>query len=471
MTRLKALLACSRPVAAGLLAAAAATCSMLAMAHTAATVEGPIAITAESQPYRGANEQPVAGHGLGLPVLEPYGYVEEEYFVSGTVGGKPYNTSLLVRKPKDPAKFSGLVAVETIHAAGAIPLWGFRDIWLPNGHAWVAVASQRSALEVHVKKSNPARYAALSIPEASVPPEGQTSNPIADGPQDAISQQIMTQVGALLKSHAKSGPFKGMIVKYLLMGGSSQTGGTTLRYIQESHATARLPDGKPIYDAYLPMEAFTAKPLTGGDAVVMHPVGEGDLMFFTAMGRPLMIRGDSDEPNDRYRHYQFVGAAHVGTRGISDPKVIFATLENAMKPGDQLSQFPANEVYKAAVSNLIDWVMKGIAPPKAPRIEMVNGQIVRDEFGNAKGGVRSPYVDVPTVRYIASAPADERNMMRRLIGLQEPIPTEKLREMYKTRENYLKLFNAGIDKMVKERWLLPADGEKLKREEAANPPF
>ena len=60
----------------------------------------------------------------------PYGYVEEEYFVSGTVDGKPYSTTLLVRKPEDPSKFSGLVAVETIHTAGAIVLWGSQKVWL-----------------------------------------------------------------------------------------------------------------------------------------------------------------------------------------------------------------------------------------------------------------------------------------------------------------------------------------------------
>ena len=133
-----------------------------------ADITDPIAVTAESgEPFRGVNEQPVAGPGLPLPVLVPYGYVEEEYFVSGTVDGKPYSTALLVRKPQDPARFSGLVAVETIHAAGAIPLWGSREVWLAGNHGWVAVASQRTALESHVKQFNPERYATLEVPEAA----------------------------------------------------------------------------------------------------------------------------------------------------------------------------------------------------------------------------------------------------------------------------------------------------------------
>jgi hypothetical protein len=459
-------LACSAAV----VAVAWATPAMPQDAIPTASVSAPIAVTAQSgEPYRGANEQPVAGPGLPIPALTPYGYVEEEYFVSGTIDGKPYKTSLLVRKPKDPKKFSGLVAVETIHTAGAIPFWGMRNAWLPDGHGWAAVASQRSALETHVKKSNPSRYSTLQIPEAAAP-EPKPFNPLAGGPQDLISQAIMTQVGSLLKSNQQDGPFAGMQVKYLLMGGSSQTGGTTLRYIQDSHAKARMPGGKPIYDGYSPGEAFAEKPLNGGDAAIVHAVGEGDLMFFGASKRPMTLRADGEAPNDRYRHYQFTAASHVVTRGVTDPKVVFSTLTNALQPGEQLNQFPMAPLYENAARHLAAWVMKGIAPPHGPRIEMKNGEIVRDEHGNAKGGIRSPYVDVPTVHYIASAPTDSSNMMRALIGLQVPFSAEKLRSLYKSRDSYLQRFNSGIDKMVAQKWLTVADGEKLKAEEVTLAP-
>jgi alpha/beta hydrolase family protein len=437
----------------------------------AATITGPIPVTAQSgEPFRGLNEQPVAGPGLPLPVLQPYGYVEEEYFVSGSVDGKPYATALLVRKPKDPAKFSGVVAVETLHAQGAIPFWGLRDVLMSGGHGWAMVVSQRSALEAFNKKSNAARYAALQIPEAP----GVAASPMASSPQDAISQAILSQVGALLKSNPRKGPFTGMKVKFLIMGGSSQTGMTTLRYIQESHANARLPNGKPIYDGYLPMEAFAIGPITGGDAAVIHVVGEGDFGLFRSLGRGagFTIRADSDAPNDRFREYEFPAASHVPTRGIADPKVIFATLDHVMQPGEHLSQFPSPPFYNATLVNLIDWITKGVLPPKAPPIEMANGEIVRDEYGNAKGGVRTPYVDLPTVRYIASAPTDDpANMVRRMIGLQEAISAENLQRMYNSRAEYLTRFDQEIDRLVAQHWLLPKDGVRLKADEAKNPPL
>jgi hypothetical protein len=56
-----------------------------------------------------------------------------------------------------------------------------------------------------------------------------------------------------------------------------------------------------------------------------------------------------------------------------------------------------------------------------------------------------------------------------MIGLQEPIPADKVKALYKSRANYLKLFDTGIDKMVKERFLLPEDAQKLKDEERKDP--
>jgi hypothetical protein len=440
--------------------------AMLSPAHANAglTITGPIPVTAQSgESYRGSNEQPIPGPGLPPPDLDRYGYVQEEYFISGTVDGKAYSTSLLVRKPKNPAKFSGLVGVETIHAGGAIPFWGTgREVWAPGGHAWVGVASQRAALENQVKKFNPARYAELQLPEAAS--SADQANSTGGMTQDMISQAIMTQAGAFLKSNTSLGPFAGMPVKYLLMGGASQTGGTTLSYIQQAHARARMPDGKPIYDGYLPAANFTIEPVSLSDAAIIHLVGEGDFELFSRVTRApgFRVRGDSDSVNDRYREYEVVAASHVPSRGSTA----------GMKAGEIPSQFPSIPIYKGALINLIEWVTKGILPPKASPIERMNGEIVRDKFGNAKGGVRSPYVDVPTVRYIASAPlAEGDDHSRAQHGLQEPIPAEKLRALYKTRAHYLKRFDQGIDEMVARRWIVAADGEKLKDEEASSAPL
>jgi hypothetical protein len=200
----------------------------------------------------------------------------------------------------------------------------------------------------------------------------------------------------------------------------------------------------------------------------VHLVAEGDLMN-TLMGKRMPgLRPDADAPNDRYRHYQVVGASHVGTRGVDDPLKIFSTLGGAFEPGEKLSQFPSAEVFRAATYNLVKWVVEGVPPPKAPHIEVVGGEIVRDAYGNAKGGLRTPYVDTPTVRYIAarSGGTGAAAGARRMIGLEEPIAPDALRSMYKSRADYLKRFDQQIHKMVSARLLLPKDGEALKAQEA-----
>ena len=52
------------------------------------------------------------------PKVEDFPYVTEEFFVSGTAKDAPYTTRIIVRRPKDPGAFSGVVVSEALHAGG-----------------------------------------------------------------------------------------------------------------------------------------------------------------------------------------------------------------------------------------------------------------------------------------------------------------------------------------------------------------
>ncbi len=441
-------------------------------------LEGPVAGTADSGPFHGTNAQPIPGPGLPPLPLAEAGFVEEEYFVSGEADGVPYRTSLLIRKPGDPAAFSGVVLVETVHAAGAVPFSAQHLALAAEGHGYAMVASQKIALDTHVKPSDPGRYASLDIADPSgttagpgmVP--GATAESMAAHMRDLermapISNAILSQVGALLKSDPPAGPFGDLRVTHLIMGGSSQTGGTTLAYIRDAHAGARMPDGSPVFDGYFPSLAGGNEPVSAGDAAVVHALGEGDIMG----GRPLGYRrSDSDAPDDRYRLYEVVAASHVPTRGYETAADIFPTLADADPESGQLSQFPAAMPYMAAVHNLIEWVTKGTPPPKADRIETdANGEIVRDEYGNARGGVRLSYVDVPCVTYIASSVGD--TMFTRMIGVEVPLAKEQLAALYPTHDDYVAKVKNSVETSVRDRWIFPAHGEEIMAEaESASVP-
>src|SRR5262245_22232612 len=67
-------------------------------------------------------------------------YEATEYFISGTANGQPYKTRLVVRKPMNNSKFSGLVLVEPMHPSGSAHMFEFTSIYtMTSGHAAVDV--------------------------------------------------------------------------------------------------------------------------------------------------------------------------------------------------------------------------------------------------------------------------------------------------------------------------------------------
>jgi hypothetical protein len=66
----------------------------------------------------------------------------------------------------------------------------------------------------------------------------------------AQSNEILAQVGALIKGNGATSPLASLRVRRLLMMGTSQSAGQLRGYLP-AHAAWRMPDGKPIYDGYL----------------------------------------------------------------------------------------------------------------------------------------------------------------------------------------------------------------------------
>ena len=64
-------------------------------------------------------------------------------------------------------------------------------------------------------------------------------------------------------------------------------------------------------------------------------------------------------------------------------------------------------VLQAAIASLNNWVRTGEPAPAAPSIALTDGdppELDLDENGLAKGGVRTPWVDVPIARTSGLAP-------------------------------------------------------------------
>ena len=93
----------------------------------------------------------------------------------------------------------------------------------------------------------------------------------------------------------------------------------------------------------------------------------------------------------------------------------------------------------------------------------------RDRHGNALGGVRTPYVDVPTARYAPNNVNTERNVS--LQGAKFPFDKATLKELYGSRDAYSERVAQQADELAKGRWLLPRHADAIKAEAVAMEAF
>ncbi len=181
-------------------------------------------------------------------------------------------------------------------------------------------------------------------------------------------------------------------------------------------------------------------------------------------------RADSDEPGRQYRLYQVAGMAHIDTRDSV-----------RLKPNpcaQPLSEFPHQAYVSVGLHHLLRWVDTGALPPRAARITRDNDEqndgsrMSLDEHGNPRGGIRTVYVDVPVATYglrppaitpvianpsayIATGGQQAANLMCGLSGTQIPFTAARLREIYKTKKNYLGLFEKRLKELERAGWSLP----------------
>jgi Alpha/beta hydrolase domain len=371
--------------------------------------------------------------------LEHFDYETHEYFVSGTADGRPYTTRVVVRRPHDDKKFSGLVLAESMHSSGAAHAFEFTAPYvMDSGHAAVEILTTSRDQFVAF---NAERYKNLAI-------------------EDGQANDILAQVGALVKSG--HGPLGRLKVRKTVMSGSSMSSGTLINYLP-AHMVYRTPDMQDIYDGFIPTSA--------GQTIMDIDVPLIQMPTMLEAENNVPRRQDSDEPGKQYRLYEFAGIGHVDSRNnirfVPNPCV------------QELSTFPSQAYMSVGLYHLMRWVDRGISPPHAERIWLDRNtandgsMMATDAHGNGLGGIRSPYVDVPVARYAASSTAREplierpsawiaangglraAQLMCRLSAYQVPFPKTELRDLYGTKDNYVRLFAARLDDLERQGWSLP----------------
>ena len=413
------------------------TLAFATMAHAATvatpTVTGPISGPGTMYP------DPPVSIVPGAVTVESFPYVTEEYFVSGTVNDAPYTTRIIVRRPKDVASFSGTAVSEALHAGGRSLIFEWSRVSiLTRRHLFVEIVHSPANVTL-LKNFNAERYAGLSIAQ------GQTNG-------------VLAQIGVLIKSG--TGPFAQYKVQQTTLMGTSASSGTVRGYLAD-HATLRLSNGKPVFDGFLLTSTNGNTPLPIVDVPMIQMPTQTEVVTWAAKGIEYR-RPDSDEPSNRFRLYEVAGMPHNNSRDspafASDPCTLAVT------------DFPAGAFTALGLNYLIDWIAKGKTPPHAPPIAVDQdttgdgSPLALDEYGNAKGGIRNVWVDVPIATYgvfgKGKTPAQDR--LCQLAGTAVPLPAATLQKLYSSKTQYTDRVEQRLKQLIADGWFLPEYAEMVR---------
>jgi len=487
-----------------------------------------------SGPIESDTSFPFIADGFDVEPPVPFGYVEEEFLVSGTgnlyeytptgirvVDPCPgiaergctdlsYTTRMLVKRPRDLRDFSGTVIIEPLNPSAGFDIAAVWDrsasYIVRKGHVFVGWTS-KSVVVSALQDWDPKRYADLNWPYVPSP-DGN----INDGVYDGITFDIAAQIGALFRDNGLGSPLYGAKVQHVIEAGFSQDGGFTFTQADFFHRLERMAGDSLIYDGYVPGGTTGPSNINFGltpdgllpatdprramqprEAPVIHVNTETEIFLGSLNPVPGLVyrRADGDEPDDRYRLWEVPGASHV-SNDSNDPVLVLQLnlAELGRTSSGQLgaigcthqefvngpargvpgvldpNNFPFSFVVNAAFANLIQWIENDRPPPHADLIELDTSTkpptIVRDEFNNATGGVRTPFLDVPTATYVPIDTVKHETDFSRfcvLYGYNVPFDRDTLRTLYASHREYVDRVRDEATELAEQRLWLDADAE------------
>lgn len=461
-------------------------------------VEGPIPVTETSHPYCAMK---FSRCGMDL---EEYGYVEEEYFLSGTANvydldengemyikneALPYKNRILVRRPKNAEKFSGRVLMDILNASSGYDIedgWDrFHNYCLERGHAYVGITSKPLCV-LALKNFDYARYHTLNWASASPAPQPAAKYAFGsiEGTEEGLAWDIISQVANLVRFGGENNCLGGNKVDYINLSGQSQSGMYLNTYTNYFHKYLTADNGQKLFDTYLNIVGvasrrplcqvpfgteFARQPASSRndiDSPYVLMSSEGDMYLFAGMPG-IVWPEDSDTPGNKIRYYEVPGTPHTNIvcevlnsysetdkTGVIRPPIAPETIEGH-------NDTPLEYYVCGVLELLYKWWKDGVAPPTAPRFERDEmNNLVRDEHGNLMGGLRTPYVDVPAASYQGRSEKYEQGAM---CGEKNPFSLEKMLQLYGTLDAYLEKFNAYVDAQVEIGFIIPSDASRMKR--------
>lgn len=411
-----------------LIAALAATLSVVPAAQAASVpdpaVKGPLQGGVKGYPWN-ASLIGLAGSG--------YDYTEQEFSYGGTATSKadgvsaPYTSRMLVRVPRDPAKFTGTVLVEWLNVTGQNDLetaWPVEAEYLMrHGIAYVGVSAQLAGVccgPTTLKAWDPVRYAELLHPG------------------DRFAADIFSQSIQALRSPTGTDPMRGMRPAQVVATGASQSASQLTNFVNQGYNR-------------------------GGIDLYVITRGGGPYNDFST---PIIMLNEENNKipqpdNPNFVGWEEAGASHAPAVWWNDyiwPELQrdqnLSLVRDPLELGCSVNR-GTTQYSSRAISHWTErFFQTGQMPPSAPRVERdAGGAIVRDADGLAKGGLRHVFVEVP-VAFNSSVGCP-------LWGTYRSWSSAKVRERYPTHAGYVAKVRNWADHEVDLGWLLPEDRDEV----------
>ncbi|WP_395311487.1 alpha/beta hydrolase domain-containing protein [Mycobacterium sp. AMU20-3851] len=434
---------------------------------------------------------PVIGGHIGRPYassvvdLRPFGYVEQEYFVSGSAAAfnpRPgtalgrdgrwsavagdsanYTTRILVRRP--PAKrFNGTVIVEFMQEYfNAERDTNFRwnaETLLREGFAWVGASLHHEGIDTNCQHE-------ITLGELTVPAGPSLvqwdSARYRDlrFPHSDLCYDVLSQIGvAVGPDHGRCSvdPLPDLHVQRVVAVGNTIAAQRLQYYINAVHPLHGVFDGFYLQDLNESGVCLSAG-IAGPEGAWLRTDVDVPTIVLNTMTAAVQ---DVPQPDaDLLRFWEPAGSSH--TTGPYMARVAEATrrdlgIESGVDALDSANTFPVQYVSGAAIVAVHRWAAEGVSAARTARLlrdgRPPQGSEVADIYGNASGGLRTPWVDAPIARY------DWRGDGLGGSGRTYPFTTRQLIEIYGTPAEYHRRFAAAAHDALALGTLLIDDVEQ-----------
>ena len=426
--------------------------------------------------------------------LAEVGYQQSEFFLEGTATAytnlseltqdgawsvepgeeAQYKTRIVVKRPVDPADFSGNVLVEWLNVSAGFetpPSWGTGQLEMRRGGAvWVGVSAQIVGIE-----GNPQSALPLPLYLKAVGPERYGS---LAHPGDSFSYDMFTQVAQAIRNPEGIDPLDGLAAKRLIAYGESQAASRLVTYVNAIHPLYNAYDGYMIHSRGNGSSALAQSPqvdIRTPDAVKIRTDLNVPVMTFETETDVLLLGyAAARQPDtDLIRTWEVAGTAHADyytsisgrDDAVGDP-VFASVIEersvlgfiNCDKP---MNNGPQHYVFNAAVRALNGWVAGGEPPPASPRLELNDdGSDYRyDALGNVLGGIRTPYVDAPSA--LLRGDANPGNSFCFLFGSTSLFSAGQMANLYGDEDGFVAAVTEAANSAVAAGFLLQEDADAI----------